>query len=48
MRFLLFGLSIWLYLLAAPAHADSAVTSDRLSALHDAYYDERVLEYCEA
>jgi hypothetical protein len=46
MRFLRFGLPIWLYLLAAPAHADSAVTADRLSQLHDAYYDERVLEYC--
>jgi hypothetical protein len=35
-----------LALLPGVTHADSAVTGDRLSALHDAYYDERVLEYC--
>jgi hypothetical protein len=33
-------------LLAPAGHADSAVTPDRLTALHDAYYNERVLEYC--
>ena len=33
-------------MLASPVHGDSAVTPDRLSQLHDAYYDERVLEYC--
>ena len=48
MRFLLFGLLIGFYLLAESeaAKADSSVTPDRLSQLHDAYYDERVLEYC--
>jgi len=48
MRFLLFGLLIGFYLLAGSeaAKADSSVTPDRLSQLHDAYYDERVLEYC--
>jgi hypothetical protein len=33
-------------MLASPAHGDSTVTPDKLSQLHDAYYDERVLEYC--
>jgi hypothetical protein len=33
-------------MVAGPAYGDSAVTPDRLSQLHDAYYDERVLEYC--
>ena len=34
--------------LASPklAHADGAVTSQRLTDLHRAYYNERVLEYC--
>jgi hypothetical protein len=35
-----------LILLAQAGHADGAVTPDRLKALHDAYYNERVLEYC--
>jgi hypothetical protein len=30
----------------AAARADSAVTPDRLKALHDVYYNQRVLEYC--
>jgi hypothetical protein len=33
-------------LVAGAAHADSAVTPARLSELHDAYYGDRVLEYC--
>jgi hypothetical protein len=35
-----------LILLAPAGHADSAVTPERLKALHDAYYNQRVLEYC--
>jgi hypothetical protein len=35
-----------LLLLARAGHADSAVTPDRLKALHDVYYNQRVLEYC--
>lgn len=31
---------------AGGAQADSAVTPDRLKALHDVYYNQRVLEYC--
>ena len=36
--FLVFG--------AGGARADSAVTPERLKALHDVYYTQRVLEYC--
>jgi len=35
-----------LILLAPASHADSDVTPGRLRALHDAYYNQRVLEYC--
>ena len=31
---------------AIDAQADSAVTPGRLKALHDVYYNQRVLEYC--
>lgn len=35
-----------LALATSGARADSAVTPDRMKALHDAYYNQRVLEYC--
>ena len=37
---------LFLALGAGGAGADSAVTPERLKALHDVYYNQRVLEYC--
>lgn len=43
-----FGLAALLVLTLSgrPAGADGAITPARLSALHRAYYNDRVLEYC--
>lgn len=32
--------------ICGPARGDGAITPERLSALRDAYYNDRVLEYC--